>query len=77
MAQKYKDLIMALTPGQRVIMGCEMFDAARKIMEAGLANEPNPKNLTHRARIFLRLYGRDFSTQELEKITRALDSSAV
>ncbi len=74
MAQKYKDLIMALSPGQRLLMGCEMFDTAKALMEAGLAIEPNPKNLSLRIRLFHRLYGRDFSPDELDKITRALEA---
>ncbi len=64
---------MALTPEQRLRMGCEMFDTARALAEAGLANEPNPQNLSLRSRLFLRLYGRDFSIEEQEKIIRALE----
>ena len=77
MAQKYQDLIMAMAPEQRVIMGCEMFDTARALMKAGLANEPNPQNLSLRVRILHRLYGRDFSPRELEKISRVFDSSPI
>ncbi len=74
MAQKYHKLIMGLSAEQRVKMGCRMFDCAREIMKAGLAIEPNPKNLSWRARIFHRLYKRDFSPQELDIITRKINS---
>ena len=75
MAQKYQELIMALSPGLRVSMGCAMFDSARKLMEAGLAIEPNPQNIPLRTRILHRLYKRDYSPQELEKITNIIESS--
>ena len=75
MAQKYKDLIMDLSPGQRMIIGCEMFDTAKALAEAGLANEPNPQGHSLRVRLFLRFYGSDFSPRELANITRALEAS--
>ncbi len=75
MAQKHKDLIMGLSPGQCLVMSCEMFDTARILAEAGLANEPNPQNLSLRVRLFLRFYGSDFSPRELANITRALEAS--
>ena len=74
MDRKYRDLILSLSPEQRLLMGCKMFDTARALAEAGLTKEPNPNNLPLRTRLFLRFYQRDFSTQEIIKITQALET---
>jgi len=56
-------------PLERLRMASSMFDAGRKLVEAGLRNENG--DLTEaqmRARVFVRMYGEDFSGQEMKKI---------
>ena len=72
MTRKYLNLMQALTPEQRLRKCSEMFDTARTLAKAHLANEPNPGNLNLRSRLFLRLYGNDFSPEEQERILSCL-----
>jgi hypothetical protein len=71
--KRYRDMIMALSPEQRLIMATWMFDAAGALVVAGLENEANPDGLSPRACMFLRLYSRDFDPQERNRIVTALD----
>jgi hypothetical protein len=57
------------SPQERLRMASSMFDAGRKLVEAGLRNENG--DLTEaqmRARMFVRIYGEDFSEEEIKKI---------
>ena len=65
---RYRDMLMALTPEQRLVMCTRMWADARALVVAGLADEPNPEGHSLRARIFLRMYGRDFEPAERERI---------
>ena len=73
MRTRYRDMLMALTPEQRLVMCTQMWADARALVVAGLADEPNPEGLSPRARIFLRMYGRDFEPAERQRIVAALD----
>lgn len=73
MREHYRDMIMALSPEQRLIMATRMFDAARALVVAGLEHEANPDGPSPRACMFLRLYGRDFDPQERDRIVAELD----
>jgi len=70
---RYRDVLMALTPEQRLIMCTRMWADARALVIAGLADEPNPEGHSLRARIFLRMYGRDFEPAERERIVAWFD----
>jgi hypothetical protein len=70
---RYRDMIMALTPEQRLVMCTRMWSDARALVVAGLADEPNPEGHSLRARIFLRMYGRDFEPAERGRIVEALN----
>lgn len=48
---RYRDMLMALTPEQRLIMCTRMWADARALVIAGLADEPNPEGRSLRARI--------------------------
>ena len=71
-AAEYRRRLMALTPGQRVAMACDMFDTAKALARAGiLKNGPLPE-AELRVRLFLRFYGNDFSTAECARIVEHL-----
>jgi len=71
--KRYRDMIMALSPEQRLIMATRMFDTARALVVAGLENETNPDGLSPRTRMFLRFYSHDFDPRERSRIVAALD----
>ena len=50
-----------------------MFAAARELALAGLAAAGDPGGHSWRARLFLRLYGRDFGPDERRLIVAQLD----
>jgi len=73
MAARYDAMFMALTPGERVRMGCEMFDAARALAIAGIKAEFGDLDERElRRKLFLRLYGSDFSEKQKAKILAKL-----
>lgn len=73
MQDKYRKLLMALSPGERVIKCCGMFNAAKALAVAGLEDEENPDGLSLKARLFLCLYRDDFSREDRDRIVATLD----
>ncbi len=75
-AKKIQDELFAKLSGEeRLLMGLEMFETARKIVLSSF-----PENLSEneiRKRLFLRFYGNDFSEDEKEKILISLDKSSL
>jgi hypothetical protein len=70
----YRRLLLALSPEERLAMGCRMFGTARRLIIAGLKRE-HPNGLSPmetRVQLFLRLYGNDFDETEREKIVEHL-----
>ncbi|MBD3869456.1 MAG: hypothetical protein IFK94_15145 [Acidobacteria bacterium] len=61
----YREMLMARSGEERFRMGLEMFEMARAMMLAGLKND---RGKDSRERAFLRLYGDDFSKEELSRI---------
>jgi len=72
MQEKYRGMLMAMAPGERLAACCAMFDTAKTLALAGLADEPDPQGLSLKARLFLRLYGRDFPPEERRRIVAVL-----
>jgi len=70
--QKILDEFYAKLSGEeRLLMGLEMFETARKIVLSSF-----PENLPEneiRKRLFLRFYGNDFSEEEKENILKRMD----
>jgi len=70
--KKIQDRLFAKLSGEeRLLMGLEMFETARKIVLSSF-----PENLPEneiRKRQFLRFYGSDFSDEEKEKILKRMD----
>ncbi len=73
-AEKYRAKLMALSPVERLKMGCRMFHTAVTLVRASVQNElgatADPAEI--RRRVLTRLYGNDFSPQQLEAIARNL-----
>jgi hypothetical protein len=63
--QFYRELLLSRPNAERLRMGCEMFEAAKALALAGL-RERGDDHLQER--LFLRLYGTDFSAEECERI---------
>jgi hypothetical protein len=71
--QIYEAMLMALSPGERLLMACRMYDTAKTLMIAGiLAQMPDANEAQVRAQFFLRMHGTDFTPEELAKIKREL-----
>ena len=72
--KKYRSMLLALEPAERVEMGCRMFSTAKALASAGIRHElkgkAGPGEI--RRKIFLRFYGNDFSESELKEILSAL-----
>lgn len=73
MAARLDALLAQRSGSDRVRMACEMFDLARALAVAGIRNdEPDISLRDLRARLFERLYGRDFSEEERARIIATL-----
>lgn len=70
---KYRDMLMAKSPAERVVMACRMFGTAKAFVQAGLLQQHGHLSRADLRRLtFLRFYGQDFSELEREKILRHL-----
>ena len=74
-AVRFRELMMSKTGQERLLMGCSMYDAAKKIVRSSIYNNhPGITDVELRREIFLRFYGREFNRAEKEKIISALVS---
>ena len=70
-------LLMERSGTERLKMGCAMFDTARALMRAGLANENGTERSADlHARLFERTYGRDFGPATAARIIAHLRRAA-
>ena len=57
------------SPTERLRMAFSMFDAGKKLVEAGLrSRNKNLNDEQMRAQVFMKIYGEDFSKPEIKKI---------
>lgn len=69
----YRDMLIALTPEERLRMASRMYDTARKPIRAAILREnPGLNEAQLRAQLFLKMYGGDFSHDEIRKIIQKL-----
>lgn len=69
----YRNMLMKKSGQERLVMGCSMFDTARKQALAGIAAMmPGLSEAEIRKELFLRFYGTEFSQEEKERILRKL-----
>lgn len=73
--QRYREMLMSKSPGERLKMTSRMFDSARKLVMAGILKERGHIETPRlRAQLFLRMYGNDFTTVEREKIIKRISN---
>lgn len=71
--QKQFDIIFSKSPKERFLMGFEMIESVKRIVENSIRREkPGISNLDLRVAVFKRYYQNDFSPLQLEKIAAAL-----
>jgi len=74
-AVRFSDLMMSKTGQQRLLMGCSMYDTAKRIVRSAIYNSrPGITETGMRREIFLRFYGPEFSRADREKFLSALAS---
>jgi len=67
-AIRFRDLMMSKTGQQRLLMGCSMYDTAKKIVRSAIHNShPEITDEEMKKEIFLRFYGKEFSRADKEK----------
>lgn len=70
----YREMLMARSASDRILMGLGLFDLARAVVLASLAaagDEP-----ARRVHLFINTYGRDFDADTVDRIVGRLASSA-
>lgn len=66
---RYRDMLMSLSPEERIRMASRMHNTMRTLVMAGIEAEGRPLSTAQmRGCLFERLYGTDFDRAELEKI---------
>lgn len=71
--QKQFDIIFSKTPKERFLMGFEMIESVKRIVENSIRREkPAISDLDLRVAVFKRYYQNDFPPVQLEKIAAAL-----
>jgi len=74
-AIRFRDLMMSKSGQQRLLMGCSMYDTAKKIVRSAIYNSrPEITDQEMKTEIFLRFYGKEFSRADREKFLSALVS---
>lgn len=77
MDARFREMMMARTPAERLEMATGMFTTAKALVRAGLEREGiplTPENV--REHTFLRLYRRDFTLEQKAKIVKHLREKA-
>jgi hypothetical protein len=75
-AEIMRQRVKRLTPAERLTMGCDMFDTARALVEAGQATQGAIDPRQHRIRVFLRTYGDAFDRDERDRIVTRLSAAS-
>ena len=71
--QRYRAMLLARSPEERLKMGCSMSATARALVRASvLAQDPHASPAALRRALFLRFYGHEFEAAEGEKILARL-----
>ena len=72
-ANQFRDLMMSKSGQERVLMGCSMYDTAKKIVSSAILNsQPEITDVEMKKEIFLRFYGKEFRPVDLKKFISAL-----
>lgn len=69
----FQEMLLALTPDERVAMVSRMYDEAKELIAAGVRMRmPHANEAQIRAQVFLQMYGGDFTREELANIKSQL-----
>lgn len=72
--QRYRAMLLARSPEERLKMGCSMGATARALVRASvLALDPHASPAAVRRALFLRFYGHEFDAAERERIMASLE----
>lgn len=67
--ERYRAMLLARSPEQRLKMGCSMGATARALVRASvLAQDPHASPVAQRRAVFLRFYGHEFEAGERERV---------
>jgi len=67
--ERYRAMLLARSPEERLKMGCSMAATARALVLASvLAQDPHASPAALRRALFLRFYGHEFEAAERERI---------
>ena len=73
MEARWSARLLAKSGGERMAMGCAMFDDAKALVTAGVrAANPGADEREIKRQVFLGFYGEDFPPEKREKILAAL-----
>lgn len=73
---RFRKLMLARSPEERLAMACDMFATAKALVRAGIVKEVGLKGpIQMRERLFLRLYGKDLPETEKAKILNSWNAT--
>ena len=73
---RFRRLMLARSPEERLAMTCDMFATAKALVRAGIVKEVGSKGpIQMREYLFLRLYGNDFPETEKAKILNSWNAT--
>lgn len=73
MLNKQREVIFSKTPQERFMMGIEMNEDVRKIVESSIKNKnPDISRLDLKIEVFKRYYTNDYSQKELDLIIESM-----
>lgn len=76
MEERFRQMLMARSPEERLKMGCSMHETARRLVIASLLQgNPNATPADLRRGLFLRFYGHEFGPEETARILEALEKA--
>lgn len=76
-AVRYRELMMRKSGQQRLLMGCSMYDTAKRIVLSAVRNQrPEITDAEMRKEIFLRFYWQEFGETDREKLLSVLGADS-
>jgi hypothetical protein len=69
-ASRYREMLLAQSPSDRIVMGCGLFEVARSIALSSFVQTDDA--VARRVHLFTRLYERDFDADTSAKIKARL-----
>jgi hypothetical protein len=74
--RRFRELMMARSPVDRLKMACDMFTTAKTLALAGIAQEAKDATPAEvRKLLFIRMYGQDFSPRQRAKIAAHIEAT--